>query len=93
MTFLRRKKLSSQTVVEAYIERIKEVNPFLNAVVEDRFEAATNDAKLCDERLKAGEATVLMLEKEKPLYGVPITVKESCGLKGKVFGLKTGLRT
>ncbi|XP_053994796.1 fatty-acid amide hydrolase 2-B-like [Hylaeus volcanicus] len=78
-------EISSQSVVEAYVERIKEVNPFLNAVVEDRFVAAINEAKMCDAKLKTGEATAISLEKEKPLFGVPITVKESCSLKGMSF--------
>ncbi|XP_076624983.1 fatty-acid amide hydrolase 2-B-like [Colletes latitarsis] len=79
---IRNGELTSQTVVEAYIGRIKEVNPFLNAVVEERFEAAVNDAKICDENLKSGNVTAATLEVEKPLYGVPITVKESCSLEG-----------
>ncbi|XP_076239341.1 fatty-acid amide hydrolase 2-B-like [Calliopsis andreniformis] len=82
---IRQGELSSQTVVEAYIERIKEVNPFINAVVEDRFEAAVNEAKLCDQKLKTGDVNVLLLEREKPLYGVPVTIKESCSLKGMSY--------
>lgn len=68
--------------MEAYIERIKEVNPFLNAVIEERFEAALNEAKTCDEKLKDGEITATDLEKEKPLYGVPVTIKEALSVKG-----------
>ncbi|XP_076240162.1 fatty-acid amide hydrolase 2-B-like [Calliopsis andreniformis] len=79
---IRNKEISSQAVVEAYIERIKEVNPFINAVVEDRFEEALNDAKICDEKLQTEEVTAAMLEQEKPLYGIPFTVKETCSLKG-----------
>ncbi|XP_076618982.1 fatty-acid amide hydrolase 2-A-like [Colletes latitarsis] len=79
---IRNGELSSQTAVEAYIDRIKEVNPFVNAVVEDRFEAAINDAKICDEMLKTGQVTAIILEKEKPLFGVPITIKESCSVAG-----------
>lgn len=79
---IRNGQLSSQEVVQAFIDRIKEVNPFLNAVVEDRFEEALEDAKMCDAMLKSGKVTAAMLEKEKPLFGVPITVKESLSLKG-----------
>ncbi|CAK9815707.1 Fatty-acid amide hydrolase 2 [Anthophora quadrimaculata] len=79
---IRNGELSSQTVVETYIERIKEVNPLINAVVEDRFEQAILDAKTCDARLKSGEVVAETLETEKPLYGVPVTIKESCSLKG-----------
>ena len=69
-------------MVEAYIERIKEVNPQLNAVIENRFEAAIRDARAIDKKLEAGEVNIFKLEEEQPLYGVPFTVKESCGLKG-----------
>lgn len=79
---IRNGELSSQAVVQACIDRIREVNPFLNAVVEDRFDEAIEDAKKCDAMLKRGEVTAVKLEKEKPLFGVPITVKESLSLKG-----------
>ncbi|XP_029052186.1 fatty-acid amide hydrolase 2-B-like [Osmia bicornis bicornis] len=79
---IRNRELSSQAVVEAYIERIKEVDPFINAVIEERFEAALNEAKTCDEKLKNEEVIALDLEKEKPLYGVPVTMKESMSVKG-----------
>ncbi|XP_011629974.1 fatty-acid amide hydrolase 2-B-like [Pogonomyrmex barbatus] len=79
---IRQGEITSYEVVQAYITRIKEVNPFLNAVVEDRFSAAIIEAKNCDEQLKAGKFDVAILEKEKPLYGVPLTVKECCAVKG-----------
>lgn len=71
--------------MKAYIDRIQEVNPFINAVIENRFELAINEAKLYDEQLKSGKFTVHTLEKNKPLYGVPITIKESCCLSGNDF--------
>jgi len=72
-------------VVQAYVTRIKEVNPFLNAVVDERFLAALNEAKNYDEQLKEGKFDVETLEKEMPLYGVPITIKEACAVKGKII--------
>ncbi|XP_012348721.1 fatty-acid amide hydrolase 2-B-like isoform X1 [Apis florea] len=77
---IRNGDLKSETIVKAYIDRIQEVNPFINAVIENRFELAINEAKLYDEQLKSGKFTVHTLEKNKPLYGVPITIKESCCL-------------
>ncbi|XP_017886684.1 fatty-acid amide hydrolase 2-like [Ceratina calcarata] len=82
---IRNGQLSSQALVEAYVQRIKEVNPLLNAVVEDRFEEALNDARLCDARLRSGQVDSKKLETVAPLYGVPITIKESCSLKGLSF--------
>lgn len=68
--------------MQAYITRIKNVNPFINAVVDDRFDGALAEAQYCDEQLKTNKYDIEILEKEKPLYGVPLTVKESCALKG-----------
>ncbi|XP_071875618.1 fatty-acid amide hydrolase 2-B isoform X1 [Bombus fervidus] len=84
---IRNGELSSQIVVEAYIERIKEVNPFINAVIEDRFEAALEESKICDAKLKSDDLamTAEQLERYKPLYGVPISIKESCAVKGMSF--------
>ncbi|XP_012523945.2 fatty-acid amide hydrolase 2-A [Monomorium pharaonis] len=79
---IRRRELTSYEVVQAYITRIKEVNPFLNAVIDERFNAAINEAKDCDEQLKSGKIGIETLEKKKPLYGVPLTVKECLAVKG-----------
>lgn len=78
---LRMKELTSEELVRAYIKRIKAVNPVLNAVVEDRFVAAIEDAKTVDEAI--GEATDSWeLFENYPLLGVPFTVKECCAIKG-----------
>lgn len=74
-------QVTSEEVVLAYIERIKEVNPIINAVVEDRFEAAIEDAKRAD-RLIATTSEFQLIT-NYPIIGVPFTVKESCSLKGK----------
>ena len=69
-------------MVNAYILQIKKVNPIINAVVDNRFEDAICEAKLYDEQLMNGKFDTETLEREKPLYGVPLTVKECCALKG-----------
>ncbi|XP_060526935.1 uncharacterized protein LOC132702366 [Cylas formicarius] len=79
---IRSKEMSSEEICEAYIRRIKEVNPIINAVVEDRFEEAMKDAKAVDEYLKATSLSELEIEKIKPLLGVPMTIKESCSVEG-----------
>uniref|UniRef100_A0A669PUZ9 Fatty acid amide hydrolase 2 n=1 Tax=Phasianus colchicus TaxID=9054 RepID=A0A669PUZ9_PHACC len=67
-------------VVEAYIERIREVNPLINAVVKDRFEEALQEARQVDQLLAEGR-TDDSLEKY-PFLGVPFTVKEAFSLHG-----------
>lgn len=69
-------------MVRAYIERIKEVNPLLNAVVEDRFVEAIEDAKRADKIIQEKPAFELLAN--HPILGVPFTVKESCSLKGNI---------
>ncbi|XP_052866207.1 fatty-acid amide hydrolase 2-B-like [Anopheles cruzii] len=76
---IRNKELRSEDVVRAYIERIREVNPLLNAVVEERFEAAIEEARKADTLI--AETQPIWLIKNYPLLGVPFTVKESCALR------------
>lgn len=73
---IRNKEVSSYEVVKTHIEHIKKVNPFLNAVVRDRFEEAIKEAKRVDEHLKSDPENV------PPYYGVPCTIKETFALKG-----------
>lgn len=77
-------QLKSEEIVQAYIDRIKEVNPYLNAVIEDRYEEAIKDARRADKMME-----IVIPEQRGPLFsrypllGLPFTVKESCALKGE----------
>lgn len=63
-------------MVNAYIDRIKKIQPILNCVAEDRFQKALNEARECDRILNSPDAPSLeTLEKEKPFFGVPFTTK------------------
>lgn len=73
---IRMRKLSSLEVVKAFIERAKEVNEIINAVVEDRYSEAIKEAKLVDEVLEKIENSD-SLKETKPFLGVPFTTKES----------------
>jgi len=59
------RELSSLEVVGAYLDRIAEVEPTLNAVVSLRAEAALAEARAADREPPRG-----------PLHGVPFTVKD-----------------
>lgn len=75
---IRSRKVSSETVVKAHIEQIKNVNKRLNAVVQDRFDEALREARKADHLLgQRGQKNNL-----PPLFGVPCTIKESFSLKG-----------
>lgn len=84
-----RLQITSVELVTAYIARVKEVNPSLNAVVEDRFEAALQDAKKADEFIAkaSSEFDRVALFTKYPILGIPFTVKESCGVKGNLYFL------
>ena len=80
---------SSREVVEEHIARIERVNPRINAVVVERFEAARADADAADRRVAAASDPERELP---PLLGVPCTIKESLGLEGLPQAAGVGAR-
>jgi fatty acid amide hydrolase 2 len=74
---LRERKATSRDVVEAHIQQVRRVNPTLNAMVEDRFEEAREEARRADELI--GRASP---EELPSLHGVPCTIKECFALTG-----------
>lgn len=72
-------QISSESIVKAYISRIKAVNPVINAIVEDRFALAVEEAVQVDKLIKNSLITTFEIEQKYPLLGVPLTVKESIG--------------
>lgn len=82
---IRTKQLSSEKVVKACIERIRQVNRHLNCIVEDRFELALKEAKETDEFIANTDLSSEELKKQKPFLGVPFTSKESTSSKGMNF--------
>lgn len=79
---IREGKVKSSDVVRAYINRIQEVQPLLNAVIEDAYEDALHKAEEVDRLVASGSRTVQQMEKEQPLLGVPITIKNCVAVKG-----------
>ncbi|KAJ8921405.1 hypothetical protein NQ315_003021 [Exocentrus adspersus] len=66
---IRKQELTSEVVVKAYISRIEEVNPVINAVIEDRFKQAIEDAKYADKLVSFGTLSVEELKEKHPLLG------------------------
>lgn len=76
-------QLKSESVVKCFIERVKLVNPLLNAVVDNRFEKALVEARNIDKKLEdarnnSGDKSLL----ELPLIGIPISIKEHLSVEG-----------
>ena len=61
-------------MIEAHLERIRAINPYLNAVTLTLEESALEAAK------KADNGTDL--ERRRPLHGVPFTIKENIDVLG-----------
>src|SRR5699024_4408563 len=76
---IQKRELTSLQITETLIEHIKRVNGSLNALVEDRFDLALEEAREKDAKIDQADFTT------QPLYGVPISMKESY----HVAGMKT----
>lgn len=78
---IRSGETTSREVVQTHIERIRAVNPVINAVVEERFAAALEEADAADEAV--AEATRAGRLDELPVFhGVPCTIKEVFAFPG-----------
>lgn len=80
---IRNQDITVHQVVNAYINRMIEVNPVLNGVVDGPFLEALDEAQQIDERISKG----LISEEEfseKPFLGVPFTTKDSTAVGGKL---------
>lgn len=74
---IRSGQVSSSEVIEAYLERIAQVNPRLNALVQVAAESARRQALASDTALARGEI-------HGPLHGVPFTAKDVFETEGIV---------
>ncbi|KAH8358878.1 hypothetical protein KR093_002946 [Drosophila rubida] len=91
---LKRDQLTSEHLVKTYIARVREVNPSINAVIEERFEAALQEARHADELIASAKTEYdrVALFTRYSLLGIPFTVKESCGVKGLSFAVGSVVR-
>jgi len=74
---IREKRVSATDAVRAYIARINQVNPRINAVVQTCFDRALREARDLDDLLAQGRP-------KGPLHGVPMTMKDSIDTEGVV---------
>lgn len=72
---IREREVSATEVMRACLDRIEQVHPVINAVVELRAEEALREAASIDARLAQGEDM-------GPLAGVPLSVKDSIEVVG-----------
>src|SRR5919107_1798436 len=74
---IKTRQVSSTEVVDAYLRRIDQVNPAINAVVQRVDERARAEARAADAALARGETGGLF-------HGVPFTVKDIFDVAGVV---------
>jgi fatty acid amide hydrolase 2 len=74
---IRERRVTSREVVEVHVKRARRVNPRLNAIVRDRYDAALDEARVADEKTGAVHPDDL-----PPLHGVPCTIKEALAFEG-----------
>src|SRR5215470_4138842 len=75
LSMLTAREISSTELTRAFYERIRKVNPRLNAIVTLCEERALREAAESDRRLAAGSEI-------RPLEGLPITIKDSIATEG-----------
>ena len=77
-------QIKSQDLIEAAFDRIAKVNPAINAVVDQRYKEALEEAQQVDQlvkrHLKGEDGLDHLLE--KPLLGIPVTIKDTLAVQG-----------
>ncbi|KAI1718212.1 amidase domain-containing protein [Ditylenchus destructor] len=84
---IRKGEITSSKLVQAYVNRIKQVNPQVNAVVTELFEEAIEIAENVDcylANLDRESDEFKQLSRNKPLLGIPCTIKDNLKVKGCV---------
>ena len=81
---IKRRSFTSEDVVRAYIDRIKQINPLINAVVDERFDAAVAESQSIDQQLQSLSPSQDSEILHKPLLGIPFTCKDSIAVKGMI---------
>ena len=73
---IRDRSYSCEEVVASHVERMRAVNPGLNAVTVDLGDDALQAARAADATLAAGQVA-------GALHGIPVTIKENVDVKGQ----------
>lgn len=68
--------------MKTFIGRIKDVNPIINCMVDNRFDLALEEARKVDQLLQSGENDEETIQVETPFLGVPFTIKDCFSVAG-----------
>ncbi|XP_011143305.1 fatty-acid amide hydrolase 2 [Harpegnathos saltator] len=83
---IRTRQVTSEDVVKAYIKRCQEVNSLINAIVEERYSDAIEEAIAVDAMIEKG-IDIEMIKMKQPFLGIPFTTKESNQAKGMIHSM------
>jgi len=72
---IQERRISCIDLLEAFVEKIEQKNPDINAVVATDFQTARKRARAADEALKKGDVW-------GPLHGLPMTIKDCFEVAG-----------
>jgi len=72
---IRAKRLSPVELTDLYLERIKKLNPVLNAYMTLTEEQARKDAKAAEKEIARGKY-------RGPLHGIPVSIKDNLATRG-----------
>jgi len=72
---IKRRRISPVEIINQYLERIKRLNPLLNAYMTVTEEEAMADAKVAEREIKRGKY-------RGPLHGIPFSIKDNLATKG-----------
>lgn len=79
---IRNREIKAVEVMQAYIDRCQEVNPIVNAIVDERYAEALKEAEAVDEILDSKKGTGKYSPVNAPFLGVPLSSKEAFAIKG-----------
>ena len=79
---IRNREVTAVEVMQAYIQRVQEVNPIVNAVIADRYADAMSEAQEVDNILDNKKGQGKYSAVNAPLLGVPLSVKEAFATEG-----------
>jgi aspartyl-tRNA(Asn)/glutamyl-tRNA(Gln) amidotransferase subunit A len=72
---IKRRRISPVEIISKYLERIKKLNPLLNAYSTVTEEQAIADAKVAEREIKRGKY-------RGPLHAIPFSIKDNLATKG-----------
>lgn len=79
-------------MLNTFIGRIKQINPLLNCVVDERYKDALQEAAEVDALIASDKYTSDQLRETKPFLGVPISTKDCIAVKDMLHSAGLWLR-